>query len=86
MVNILLLPEKLEYKEADHLRHPEYLPKEWSSFSCKEMGGSFDSAPACYGSSLSSNPDIYQKFKMGGISIGVANTLQPARRNMQNNY
>jgi hypothetical protein len=32
-------------------------------------------APACYGSSLGSNPDISQKYKMGDISKGVANTL-----------
>ncbi len=30
------------------------------------------SAPACYGSSLGSNPDIPQKYKMGDISKGVA--------------
>jgi hypothetical protein len=33
------------------------------------------SAPACYGRSLGSNPDISQKYKMGDISKGVANTL-----------
>ncbi len=50
------------------------------------------SAPACYGgSSLGSNPDIYQKNKMGDISKGVANTLQPAKKKyltkiIQNNY
>ncbi len=32
-------------------------------------------APACYGSSLGSNPHISQKYKMGDISKGVANTL-----------
>jgi hypothetical protein len=32
------------------------------------------SAPACYGSSLGSNPDISQKYKMCDISKGVANT------------
>jgi hypothetical protein len=30
---------------------------------------------ACYGSYLGSNPDISQKYKMGDISKGVANTL-----------
>jgi hypothetical protein len=30
------------------------------------------SAPAYYGSSLGSNPDISQKYKMGDISKGVA--------------
>jgi hypothetical protein len=33
------------------------------------------SAPACYGSSLDSKPDISQKYKMGDISKGVANIL-----------
>jgi hypothetical protein len=28
-----------------------------------------------YGSSLGSNPDVFQKYKMGDISTGVANTL-----------
>jgi hypothetical protein len=32
------------------------------------------SAPAYYGSSLGSNPDVSQKYKMGDISEGVANT------------
>jgi hypothetical protein len=36
------------------------------------MGGY---APACYGSSLGSNPDIFQKYKMGDISKRVANKL-----------
>ncbi len=31
--------------------------------------------PACYDSSLGSNPDMSQKFKMGDISKGEANTL-----------
>ncbi len=35
----------------------------------------YRSAPACYGSSLGSNPDISQKYKIGDISKGVANTL-----------
>jgi hypothetical protein len=30
---------------------------------------------ACYGSSLGSNQNIYQKPKTGAISKGVANTL-----------
>jgi hypothetical protein len=33
------------------------------------------SALACYGSSLCSNPDISQKYKMGDISKEVSNTL-----------
>ncbi len=32
-------------------------------------------APACHGSSLSSNSNIFQKYKIGDISIGLANTL-----------
>jgi hypothetical protein len=32
------------------------------------MGGSVDSAPACYGSSLGSNPDISQKYKMADMA------------------
>jgi hypothetical protein len=39
------------------------------------MGGQVGSAPACYGSSVGSNPDISQKHKMGDVSKGVANTL-----------
>jgi hypothetical protein len=34
-----------------------------------------DGWPSCYGSSLGSNPDISQKYKMGDISKKVANTL-----------
>jgi hypothetical protein len=40
----------------------------------RKMGGSVGSAPACYGSSQGSNTDISQKYKMGDISKGVANT------------
>jgi hypothetical protein len=36
------------------------------------MGGQVGSAPDCYGSSLGSNPDISQKYKMGDISVGAA--------------
>jgi hypothetical protein len=38
--------------------------------------------PACFGTSLGSNPDISQKNKieMGNISKGVANTLWPAKK------
>jgi hypothetical protein len=39
------------------------------------MGGSVGSAPAYYGSSLGSNPDISQKYKMGDINKGVATTF-----------
>jgi hypothetical protein len=41
----------------------------------EEMDGLVGSAPDCYGSSLSSNPDISQKYKMGDISKGVAKTI-----------
>jgi hypothetical protein len=34
----------------------------------------------CYGSSLSSNPDISQKYKIADVSKGVANTLYPAKK------
>ncbi len=43
------------------------------------MGDWVGSAPAWYGSSLGSNTDISQKYKMGDISKEVANTLQPAK-------
>jgi hypothetical protein len=33
------------------------------------------SAPACYGRSLGSNPDIFQKYEMGDINKAGANTL-----------
>ncbi len=50
--------------------------KEWRSpYGDREMGGKVVSTPACYSSSLGSNPDICQKYKMGDISKGVANTL-----------
>jgi hypothetical protein len=32
------------------------------------------------GSSLGSNPDISQKYKMGDISNGVANTFEAAKK------
>jgi hypothetical protein len=32
-------------------------------------------APSCYGSSLRSNPDISQKYNIGDIGQGVANTI-----------
>jgi hypothetical protein len=41
----------------------------------REMGGQVVSAPACYGSSLGSNLDISQKYKMAEGSLGVANSL-----------
>jgi hypothetical protein len=40
----------------------------------REMDGSVGSAPACYGSSLGSNPDSRHLSKMGDISKGVSNT------------
>jgi hypothetical protein len=54
---------------------------------CREMGGyiwrwvvkypllDYLSYTACYGSSLGSNPDISQKYKIGDINKGVANAL-----------
>jgi hypothetical protein len=50
----------------------------------KEMDGLVHSAPDCYGRS-GSNPDISQKFKMGDISKGVANTLA-RHKNLQKNF
>jgi hypothetical protein len=50
---------------------------EWLS---REMGGKVGRAPACYGSSLGSNLDISQKYKMGDMSKGVANTLKHAKK------
>jgi hypothetical protein len=41
----------------------------------RDMGGLVVSAPACHGSSLGSNPDLSQKYKMGDINKGVAKTL-----------
>jgi len=49
-----------------------------------EMCGLVGSTPACYGSSLESNPDFSQKYKMGDISKGVANTLKPAKKYTNN--
>jgi hypothetical protein len=46
----------------------------------REMGGQVGSAPACYGSSLGSNPDMSQKYKMCDISKGLANTLKPTKK------
>jgi hypothetical protein len=43
------------------------------------MGGYVRSVPACYVSSLGSNPDISQKYKMGEISKEGPTTL--ARQN-----
>ncbi len=37
-------------------------------------------APACYGNSMGTNPDISQKYKMGDIRKGVANTLSPVKK------
>jgi hypothetical protein len=44
--------------------------------------GKVGSAPACYGSSLGSNPDITQKYKIDDISKGVNNThSSPPKKN-----
>ncbi len=45
------------------------------------------SAPACYGSSLCSYPDISQNYKMGDISKGTANThSSPPKKCIQKNF
>ncbi len=43
----------------------------------REMCG----APACYGRSLGSNPDISQKYKVGYIGIGVVMHSSPPLKN-----
>jgi hypothetical protein len=50
--------------EAERLRFP-----------IMEMGGQVGGAPACHDSSVDSNADISQKYKIGDISYGVAHTL-----------
>ncbi len=50
----------------------------------REMSGSVGSAPACYGSSLGSNPDISQKYKMCDISKGVATHSSPSKKYTKN--
>jgi hypothetical protein len=44
------------------------------------MSGSEGSMPAFSGSSLGSNPDINQKYKIGDISKGIASTLQLTKK------
>jgi hypothetical protein len=39
--------------------------------------------PACYASSLGSNPTISQKYRIGDISKRMANTLWPAKKYTQ---
>ncbi len=41
------------------------------------------SAPDCYSSSLGSNTDISEIYKMGDISKGVTNTLLPAKNKIR---
>jgi hypothetical protein len=48
------------------------------------MGGYVGGLPACYGSSLGSNPDISQKYRIVDISKEVGNILQLAK-NIQKN-
>jgi hypothetical protein len=48
-----------------------------------EMGGSVGSSPASCGSSLGSNLDISQKYKIGHLIKGVANTLLPSKTKIQ---
>jgi len=40
------------------------------------MVGQVGSASACYGSSLGSNPDISQKYKMGEITVVGKSIMQ----------
>jgi hypothetical protein len=40
--------------------------------------------PACYGSTLGSNPDISQKYKISDISKVVASTLKPPKKYTKN--
>jgi hypothetical protein len=48
------------------------------------MGGYLGGATACYGSSLGSNPDIFQKYKKGDISQRVEKRVFKAKeRNRQ---
>jgi hypothetical protein len=42
--------------------------------------------PACYGSSLGSNPDISQKYKMGDISKEVAKKRLAPKKVYKKNY
>ncbi len=51
------------------------MAKQGDGWLSREMGGKVGIAPACYSSSLGSNQDISQKYKMGGISKVVVNTL-----------
>ncbi len=69
-------------KEGDRWLSREMGDYGWLS---REMGGQVGSAPAWYGSSLGSNPDISQKYKMGDISTGVANNTLARQKNIQNN-
>jgi hypothetical protein len=50
------------------------------------MGGYVGNAPAYYGSSLGSNADISQKYTMGDISKGVANTLAHQKQYKKQNF
>ncbi len=50
------------------------------------MGCEVGSAPACYANSLGSNPDITQKYKMGDICKGVANTLYIVRQKIKKSF
>jgi hypothetical protein len=45
--------------------------------------GYVDSALACYGSSLGSNPDVSPKYKMGDICKRVALHFNPPRTKKQ---
>ncbi len=53
----------------------EDLPKFLGNILFREIPCYVGSGPACYGSSLGSNPDNSLKNKMGDFSKEVANTL-----------
>jgi hypothetical protein len=48
------------------------------------MGGYIGSAPTCYGSSLGSNPDISQEYKIGHISKGVTKHIVARKKTFKN--
>jgi hypothetical protein len=50
------------------------------------MGGLVGSAPICYGSSLGSNLDISQKYKMGDMTKEWPTHSSPAKNIQKKNY
>ncbi len=50
------------------------------------MGGQVGSAPACYGSLLGTNPEVYQKYKNGRHKQrSDHHTLARQKNNLKNN-